>query len=117
MRGSSLPWGRGVAALLVPAFALALAAPPCSAAEPQHREPAPPTAKRSLSESAAAQVAATAPPRAFAQDPSAGAASGESRSFFRTPTGVAAIVLMAVGGGYALYSVSHDQKPVKSPIR
>jgi hypothetical protein len=30
---------------------------------------------------------------------------------------VAAIVLMAAGVAFTVYSVSHDRKPVKSPIR
>jgi hypothetical protein len=97
--------------------ALTLGVPPCSAADArQHTAPKAPKAKQTLSASAEAQVAALASPRLLAQDAGT-ATSNESRSFFRTPTGVAAIVIMAVGGGYVLYSVKNDQDPVKSPIR
>ena len=116
MRASSMAWVRGVASVLALMTALTFAAPPCSAAAagPGSTKA---SGKRTLAAAAAARVAAQAPPsRALAQDPS-GSATGGSRSFFRTPTGIAAIVLMVAGGGYALYSVSHDQKPVKSPIR
>jgi hypothetical protein len=36
-------------------------------------------------------------------------------SFFKTRTGVAVLVVMAVGTGYALYSTSHDR--IKGSIR
>ncbi|MET0557000.1 MAG: hypothetical protein ABW221_28425 [Vicinamibacteria bacterium] len=110
-----MAWARCVAAFVALAIVLTLGVP-CSAAEAPSGAPFGMAAQRSLSEAAAARVARTAPPR-FAQDASATTAGGASRPFFRTPTGVAAIVLMAVGSGYALYSVSNDQKPVKSPIR
>lgn len=116
MRMSSMAWARCVAAFVALAIALTLGVP-CSAAEAKPGTTPDTPARRSLSEAAAARVAATAPPARFTQDASAAPAGGEPRPFFRTPTGVAAIVLMAVGSGYALYSVSNDQKPVKSPIR
>lgn len=116
MRESSMAWARCVAAFAALALASTFGAP-CSAAEAKPGTAAGTPAKRTLSEAAAARVAGTALPARFEQDPSAAQAGGAPRSFFRTPTGVAAIVLMAVGSGYALYSVSNDQKPVKSPIR
>ena len=116
MKVSSMALARCVATFVALAIASTLGAP-CSAAEAKEGTAPETPARRSLSQAAAARVAKTAPPVRFAQDASATAAGGGSRSFFRTPTGVAAIVLMAVGGGYALYSVSNDQKPVKSPIR
>jgi len=54
---------------------------------------------------------------AFAPQTSAAATAPVSRPFLRTPAGVAAMVLMTAGAGYAIYSASHDRKPVKSPIR
>jgi hypothetical protein len=111
-----MAWIRGVAALVILSTALTLGAPPCSAADtPQG---APKARERKSLAATATQLAVLTPlPRAFAQDASAAAPATASRSFLRSPTGVVAVVLMAVGGGYALYSVSHDQKPVKSPIR
>ena len=38
-------------------------------------------------------------------------------SFFKTTPGRITLGLMAVGLGYTVYSISHDRKPVKSPIR
>ena len=52
-----------------------------------------------------------------AQAQSAPASGSDSKSFFSTPTGVAAIVLMVAGVAFTVYSVNHDRKPVKSPIR
>ena len=117
MRARSLAWVRGMAAGVALLIALTVGAPPCSASEagPGSTDKAP--AKRSLASAAAARVALAPPARALAQTGAGGSATGTSRSFFRTPTGVAAIVLMVAGSGYAIYSVSHDQKPVKSPIR
>ncbi len=38
-------------------------------------------------------------------------------SFFKTTAGRLTLGLMVVGLGLTVYSVSHDRKPVKSPIR
>ena len=39
----------------------------------------------------------------------------ESRGFFKSPAGAVAIAVMAIGTGYALYSVSHDR--ITSPAK
>jgi hypothetical protein len=50
--------------------------------------------------------------------PAAGApTAGESKGFFRTPAGKLAIVLMAAGTGYMVYSAFKDNDPVASPVR
>jgi hypothetical protein len=46
----------------------------------------------------------------------AGAPGGDS-SFFKTTRGKVTLVLMGAGVGLTLYSIQHDRKPVKSPIR
>ena len=38
-------------------------------------------------------------------------------SFFKTTAGRLTLGLMVVGLGFTVYSISHDRKPVKSPIR
>ena len=38
---------------------------------------------------------------------------GQDRSFFKTGPGILAIVVMAAGAGYAIYSTQHDR--IKSP--
>ena len=48
------------------------------------------------------------------------AATGNPRtdsSFFKTTAGRLTLGLMVVGLGLTVYSISHDRKPVKSPIR
>lgn len=50
----------------------------------------------------------------------AGPAKGNPRtdsSFFKTTAGRLTLGLMVVGVGLTVYSVNHDRKPVKSPIR
>ncbi len=47
-------------------------------------------------------------------------ATGNPRTdgtFFKTTAGEITVGLMAVGLGLTVYSVNHDRKPVKSPIR
>jgi hypothetical protein len=108
-------WARPLAAVLALVVGATLAAPPASAAE---AKPTPPASTSRLAATTAARLATLAPaPRAFAQAQAAPAAGTDSKSFFSTPTGVAAIVLMVAGVGFAVYSANHDRKPVKSPIR
>lgn len=52
------------------------------------------------------QLAATPAPAAQAQS---GAADTGSPSFFKRPVGIAVLVTLAAGVGYALYSTSHDR--------
>jgi hypothetical protein len=108
-------WARPLAGVLALVVGMTLAAPPASAAE---AKPSTTAGTSRLAATTAARLAKLAPaPRAFAQAQAAPAAGTDSKSFFSTPTGVAAIVLMVAGVGFAVYSASHDRKPVKSPIR
>lgn len=50
----------------------------------------------------------------------AGPATGNPRtdgSFFKTRAGRLTLGLMVVGLGLTVYSINHDRKPVKSPVR
>ena len=110
MTRSSGAWARAVAGALVLLLGLAISTPPAAAGE--MKAPA-----RPLAAATAAKLAKLTPSaRAFAQE-TPGASSPDDRSFFQKPAGVAALVLMAAGVGFALYSINHDRKPVKSPIR
>ena len=106
-------WTRPLAGLLTLVVGLTFVAPPASAADA-----APPAPSR-LAASTAARLATLAPSKhAFAQaaadpDPS----SSDNRSFFKTPTGVAAIVLMVAGAAYVAYRIPKDNGKVHSPIR
>lgn len=51
-----------------------------------------------------------------AADQPTGAPGGDS-SFFKTTRGKVTLALMAAGVGVTLWSIQHDRKPVKSPIR
>ena len=98
---------------LVVLLALMMAVAPCATLADADQGPAAPAQKTSLAAAARARVEASAPLR-LAQDPTV-PASSESRPFFKTPQGIAAIVLFVAGVGYTVYSKSHDR--VKSPSR
>lgn len=112
MRRDSGSWVRVVAGALA-VIVSAVVATPAFATEPA---PVAPAAKP-LSTAVAAKLAAMPAPVLKAQDPAPAAASSEGRGFFRSPKGVAAVVLMAAGLGYTVYSIKNDRDPVKSPIR
>ncbi|MEO7271405.1 MAG: hypothetical protein ABIX28_01660 [Vicinamibacterales bacterium] len=43
--------------------------------------------------------------------------SASEPAFFKTRKGAIAVGLMAAGAAFTVWSVNHDRKPVKSPIR
>jgi hypothetical protein len=111
-------WTRPLAGLLAFVAALTFVTPPASAADAVTTPAAP--GRSRLAATTAAKLAALAPaPRAFAQTQPAPdmAGSSDTRSFFKTRTGIAAIVLMVAGAGYVAYSIPKDNKKVHSPIR
>jgi len=76
-------------------------------------------ARAPLATATAAKLATLAPaPGAFAQAaPAADPAPADNRPFFKTPKGVAALVLMVAGAGYVAYRIPKDNEKVHSPIR
>ena len=112
----SMPWARPVAAGLVVMTALTCAAPAFAGERAPSTTPAPTLAAR-----AALSVAKLKPTtRALMQETPVAAPSVESdtpRSFFRSPKGIAALVLMVAGAGYVAYSIPKDNEKVHSPIR
>jgi len=50
-----------------------------------------------------------------AQDPGQPNTDLGSKSFFKSPAGIVALILVGVGTGYALYSTSNDR--IKSPAK
>jgi hypothetical protein len=110
-------WTRPLAGLLAVVVGLTLAAPPASAADAGAVTKAP--TRSPLAAATAAKLATLAPaPGAFAQAaPAAEPAPADSRPFFKTPTGIAAIVLMVAGAGYVAYRIPKDNGKVHSPIR
>lgn len=108
------PWARPLAGALVFLLGLTLVTPAVAAPQKQAA-----LAKPTLAASARAQVAAMkVPPRALTQvGASPSAPQSEGKSFFKSPAGVCALVLMTAGTGYMVYSAFHDNKPVHSPFR
>lgn len=87
---------------------------PCFAAGPAGGSTAPSLTRLSAATQSLLEKAGTTQPRLDRQPPAGGAESG---SFLHTKRGAVAITLMAAGAGFAIWSVNHDRKPVKSPIR
>jgi hypothetical protein len=104
-------------------LALGMAAVPCAAGETAASKADGKLTRLSL---ASRQVLATAPVARPASSPAsakrseggqtAGAPGGDS-SFFKTTRGKITLALMGAGVGVTLWSIQHDRKPVKSPIR
>ena len=110
-------WTRPLAGLLAVVVGLTLAAPPASAADAVAVTKAP--APSQLAATTAAKLATLAPAaNAFAQTaPAADPVASDSRPFFKTPKGVAALVLMVAGAAYVAYRIPKDNEKVHSPIR
>ena len=92
---------------------------PCAASD--HKPavaPAPATHQTApltqLSPASRTLLARTAP--APQQQPSAAAPTNAS-SFFKSKRGAVTLALMGAGAGFALWSIQHDRKSVKSPVR
>jgi hypothetical protein len=68
-----------------------------------------PTVKASMERIVARDVAATPLRKTAARADRQGTGAGSSPGFFRTTPGMIALVVMAAGTGYALYSASHDR--------
>jgi hypothetical protein len=109
-------WARPLAGLLSLTVALVGFVPAATAAEapPQAVQP------KTLTVSAKTTVAAMSlPAAALAQatqaTPAAPADTG--KSFFKTGAGKLALVLMAAGTGFMVYSAFSDNDPVKSQFR
>jgi hypothetical protein len=92
-----------------------VAAPlPCLAGETSSTAAKPtPSIRTSVAKIVHSETLATARPAVRAQD--AGTTDLSSKSFFRSPAGIATLLALAAGVGYALYSTNHDR--VKSPAR
>jgi hypothetical protein len=102
---------RAVAQALCVTVALGAVAAPC-AAEVAAK------ASRNLTRlsPASRQLLAAAPTAAAKQQQPAGTQS-TSTSFFKSTRGKVTLALMGAGVGFTIWSVNHDRKPVRSPIR
>src|SRR5262245_34565874 len=103
---------RAAAITLCVALALGAAAAPCAA---EGATAATAGSKLTRLSPASRQLLAAAP-KAATQDQPAGA-PGTSGSFFKSTRGKVTLALMGAGVGFTVWSINHDRKPVKSPIR
>jgi hypothetical protein len=109
-----MPWTRPVATGLVVLTALTCGAPAFAGERRSGAQPG------SLTARVAASVAKLPPTSQalMAQAPAPTAGTPDSaRSFFRTPKGIAALVLMVAAAGYVAYKIPKDNEQVHSPIR
>jgi hypothetical protein len=102
---------RAAACALCVTVALGAAAVPCAAGETAAK--AGPTLTRLSPESQRLLASGT---RATARQGQAAAPSAPS-SFFKSTRGKVTLALMGAGVGFSIWSINHDRKPVKSPIR
>jgi hypothetical protein len=106
-------WWTNAASCVVSASLALAAISPLAAAEPAR--PTATAAKPTLAAAALAKAAALEP-RALAAPQTTGVTgTEEARSFFGSARGRIALVLLAAGIGWTVYSHSHDR--IKSPIR
>jgi hypothetical protein len=111
------------AALALSVTLLGAAAVPCAAAEPAAAKP---DGKLTRLSPASRQVLASpasplaAPAARHARSSEGGqptAAPSTPGSFLKSTRGKVTLALMGAGVGLTLWSIQHDRKPVKSPIR
>jgi hypothetical protein len=108
-------WTRPLAGLLVFTIALAGAAPTAATAEERATPLTQPTLRASAN--AAAAVKPLPATTALAQAAPAPTATEGGKGFFGTTAGRIALVVMAAGTGYMVYSAFKDNDPVQSVFR
>ena len=108
-------WARPITALLALTLVLAGSAP-VAAAEPEAKGAAPASQPTLLATANATVAAKPLPANVAAQATPAPAATGD-KGFFGTTAGKVALVMMAAGTGFMVYSAFKDNDPVKSVFR
>lgn len=104
-------WRCRLALVSVLAGAVTLAPLPLAAAD----NPPSPGLQASALRIASAERLVTPKPAEAKSAQATGEVDLKSGSFFKTPTGLVLIAVLAAGTGYAIYSTSHDR--VKSQVR
>ena len=103
---------RTTAIVLIATVGLAVAAVPCTAAEPAGK-----TAGTQLTSLSTASRAVLAAPRPAGEMRPQAATPSSPSAFFKSTRGKVTLALMGAGVGLTLWSIHHDRQPVKSPIR
>ncbi len=104
---------RGAAWALSVTLGLGAAVAPCRAAEKAGTKKDATTKLTRLSPASQQLLARASAPAASAQDQP----GASNDSFFRTKRGAITLILMGAGTGFTIWSINHDRKPVKSPVR
>ena len=88
---------------------------PCAASDhkPAATKPAPASRLTQLSPASQRLLARATP----APQPPPASTPTTPSSFFKSRRGAVTLALMGAGAGFALWSIQHDRKPVKSPVR
>ncbi len=96
---------------VVLALALIVAAVPLPCLAQQPGQTATKTGLKASIQPAVHAVVVASPAAKPARAQKTTAAQLESKSFFKTPAGLAMVFVLAAGAGYAAYSASHDRIP------
>ena len=107
-------WARPIAALLALTLVLAGSAP-VAAAEPEAKAPVAASQPTLLAAANATVAVKPLPANVAAQ--AAPAPATTDKGFFGTTAGKVALVVMAAGTGFMVYSAFKDNDPVKSVFR
>jgi hypothetical protein len=104
---------RTAAVALSVVMTLGAAAVPCMASDAPAAKPG---AKLTRLSPASRSLLTAATPAVARQDPPAATPSSPG-SFFKSTRGKVTLALMGAGAAFTFWSINHDRKPVKSPIR
>ena len=91
------------------AMILALVPLPVAAADEAAHGKSTTNIKVSMERMVARDIASAPDTSSLARPARQGQAAGKSAGFFKSKPGIIALVVMAAGTGYALYSASHDR--------
>ena len=100
-------WRRTYARVVAAGMTIALASVPLAAAE----SPAPPSVniKAAVAKAASTERLESTPTARVQTAQQGTAMAPESKSFFKTPLGIAVIAVVGSGTAYAVYSAQHDR--------
>ena len=108
---------RAAAAALCVTVGFGLAAAPCLAADAAKAPANAPSPLTRLSPASRQVLAKSSPTVRRTEAGQQTPATTSSGGFFSSTRGKVTLVLMGAGVGFTVWSINHDRKPVKSPIR
>ena len=108
---------RAAACALCVTVALGAAAVPCAASEIVAAKAGAKSSKLTRLSPASRQLLVASRPAAGRQANQPSDTPSSPGSFFKTTRGKVTLALMGAGAVFTIWSINHDRKPVKSPIR